>query len=105
MTLWKGFMAEVIDLGSRRVRGGEGAEELRLSGRAICGACFHEWEGDAAVGAVHLDCPACGRAWGLFKNPVEPETCWRCRCGEELFWLTPAGAMCRGCGHLVERLP
>lgn len=69
-----------------------------LTGPAFCGACGHEWDAVAPVEVCHLECPACKRFWGVFKNAVEPETAWRCNCGELLFWLTPEGAMCRKCG-------
>lgn len=77
----------------------EEPDEPHLAGQAICGACGHEWEAVARVGADHLDCPNCGRLWGVFKNIVcPPQFYWRCKCGESLFWLTPTGAMCRRCG-------
>ena len=69
-----------------------------LSGLAVCGACHHEWSVVAAVGGVHLECPKCHRYWGGLKHAIEPETAWRCNCGEQLFWLTPKGALCRRCG-------
>ncbi len=70
-----------------------------LEGEAICGACQHEWQAIQPVGGKqHLECPACHRLWGAFKHAVEPVNSWRCNCGEQLFWLTPTGAMCRRCG-------
>jgi hypothetical protein len=69
-----------------------------LAGAAVCGACHHEWEAEAPAGVGHMECPKCRRMWGAFKHAVEPETLWRCNCGELLFWLTPTGAMCRRCG-------
>lgn len=69
-----------------------------LSGIAICGKCQHEWAAIAPVEATHLECPNCRTFWGAMKHAVEPETAWRCNCGEYLFWLTPTGALCRRCG-------
>lgn len=71
-----------------------------ITGPAFCGACKAEWPAVAPVGSVHFECPQCKRMWGAFKNAVSPPEAWRCNCGEELFWLTPHGAMCRRCGIL-----
>jgi hypothetical protein len=71
-----------------------------IAGCAICGACGHEWSSVASIGTVHLDCPQCKRMWGVFKNAIEPDTAWRCDCGELLFWIIPSGVMCRKCGML-----
>lgn len=77
----------------------EDKQEPHLSGEAFCGGCSHKWVAVAPVGTTHLDCPACGRLWGAFKNVVEPEVAWTCiNCGEQLFFLTQSGAMCRRCG-------
>jgi len=79
----------------------EPAEEdgPHLTGKALCTTCAYEWEAVAPVGTVHLECPACARLQGVFKNAVEPETAWACHCsGNQLFFLTRAGAMCRMCG-------
>jgi hypothetical protein len=86
-------MAEIVSLAEHRDAGPP------LSGTARCGYCSYEWEAVAPVGAVHLECPSCHRMWGAYKHAVEPpKAFWRCNCGEELFWLTPKGAMCRRCG-------
>lgn len=70
-----------------------------ITGKAFCGACRHEWVAVAPVGLNdHLECPSCHRMWGAFKSAVCPEAAWTCICGENLFWLTPNGAMCRRCG-------
>lgn len=71
----------------------------RLVGKAVCGACQHEWDAEALIAEpTHLECPRCHRFWGAFKHAVEPKMAWTCNCGEFLFWLTPDGAMCRRCG-------
>lgn len=69
-----------------------------ISGEAACGACGHCWTAVAPAGTTILECPKCARMWGAYKHCVEPDAAWRCNCGEQLFWLTPTGAMCRRCG-------
>ena len=72
-----------------------------IAGEAICTACEHEWVAVAEEGATTLECPDCYRSFGLLKHPVEPDVKWQCNCGEMLFWFTPSGAMCRGCGIIT----
>ena len=91
-------MGDVIELFPNIDGEDEKSKVPTLSGEAQCGACGHEWSAVADVGVVHFDCPHCGRMWGTFKSAVEPDTTWRCECGEKLFWLTPRGAICRACG-------
>lgn len=92
-------MGEIVTLPKTAAAGGGGeADGPHLVGLAVCGACQYEWQAVAPVETTHFDCPRCGRVWGALKHVVEPETSWRCRCGEYLFWLTPTGAMCRRCG-------
>jgi hypothetical protein len=87
--------AEIIDLPVVRIE----RDEPHLTGQAVCTTCGHEWQAVAAAGTVHLDCPACQRMQGIFKNAVEPQNAWACNCsGNKLFFLTRAGAMCRMCG-------
>lgn len=98
------MMADVIDMTKRRLKADAPyAEETvpHIQGPCRCGACQHEWEGAAPVGVVHTECPNCHRFWGVFKNAIEPDQAWRCNCGEQLFWLTPTGAMCRRCGLIA----
>ncbi len=78
----------------------DGGDGPYWSGECLCGACGHEWAGAAPVGQeAHLECPNCHRFWGAAKHAVTPpHATWRCNCGETLFWLTPAGALCRRCG-------
>lgn len=95
-------MAEIIDLAARKVAP---EDEPHLAGSAVCVACGYEWAGVAPVGTSHLTCPKCDRLWGQFKNVAEPPErshTWRCYCGNELFYLTPAGPFCRGCGIIVR---
>lgn len=69
-----------------------------LRGPAMCTACSHEWQAVAEVGTTTLECEACSRWFGVWVAPVNPEDRWECNCGNQLFWLTPEGAQCRGCG-------
>jgi hypothetical protein len=88
-------MGDVVDL---RPKGGD-ADGPHLAGEAVCGACGREWVAVAPAGTIALECPGCGRLWGALKHIIEPRITWRCRpCGEQLFWLTPDGAVCRRCG-------
>lgn len=73
-----------------------------LAGQAECGACGHKWEAVCPAGVTRFDCPRCDRFWGVMRHAVEPLTAWRCHCGEQLFWITPKGCMCRRCGVLAE---
>lgn len=89
-------MGEIVDISDKLERAEK--EGPHISGQALCGACLTEWVAVAPVGETSLRCPSCKRYWGAFKHAVEPKARWRCNCGEELFWLTPTGAMCRRCG-------
>ena len=91
-------MADILPFKTKVDGDGEEPYDPHLSGPFFCGACGHEWEGVASVGETHVTCPKCNRFWGAAKHVVEPETRWRCNCGETLFWLTPGGALCRRCG-------
>lgn len=73
-------------------------DDHHLSGQAVCPKCDHQWVAVAPVGVVNLECPSCHLIHGVFKAAVVPETAWKCNCGNQLFFLTPGGAMCRGCG-------
>lgn len=74
-------------------------EEPHITGQAMCTVCNHAWTAVAPIGSTHLDCPSCNRLHGVFKNAVEPDIAWACGCsGNQLFFLTRNGAMCRMCG-------
>ena len=91
-------MGSVVDFRCTKVE--EPPDGPHVAGPCRCGACGHEWSGVAPVGAVHLECPKCRRFWGVFKNAIEPEKAWKCRCGELLFWIIPTGVQCRKCGEM-----
>lgn len=88
-------MTNIVSLDARRAAE---QESPHLAGEAECTVCGHRWSAVAPVGTIHLDCPSCDRLQGVFRHGVEPQEAWTCNCGERLFWLTRAGAMCRKCG-------
>lgn len=90
-------MADVIALFAEKPAANED-DGPHIEGPAVCGACQNQWQAVAPVGTTILECPKCARLWGSFKHAIDPESAWRCNCGEQLFWLTPTGAMCRRCG-------
>jgi hypothetical protein len=91
-------VGEIVDLSTRLSQKEE--DGPHLSGEATCGFCGHKWVAVAPVGVTHLDCPKCDRRWGLLDHAIEPKTAWACKCGEQLFWVTTIGIMCRRCGEL-----
>lgn len=72
-----------------------------VSGPAICTKCRHEWVYVAEKSAERdtLECPSCGLYYGVLAAPFIPETVWECDCGSQLYYCTPEGFMCRGCGE------
>ena len=90
----------VIQLGKVACDPADEGAESHITGPAFCQACRHTWTAVAPVGTVHLECPQCKRDWGTFTHAVEPYEAWACNCGEHLFWLVPAGVMCRKCGAM-----
>lgn len=93
-----GIVALFDGTGKPTVKDGPGSDGPHVTGPCRCDACGHRWVGVAPVEVVHLECPKCKRDWGIFENAIEPDVAWRCNCGNRLFWLTPTGALCRGCG-------
>lgn len=80
-------------------------EEQHITGEAVCGTCAHEWVAVAPVGTTELQCPACHVEKGHFKHWCAPEVgsqIYQCNCGNELFWITPNGCVCRGCGVTAQ---
>jgi ribosomal protein S27E len=90
-------MGPVVNLGDYRPHS---------AGKAVCLGCEHEWVSVAPIGCIHLDCPKCERAQGVWKHGFEPqdgESFWRCNCGGTLFYLQPNRVIrCRACGQRVE---
>jgi hypothetical protein len=85
-------MGEVIDISSRN-------PDRWVSGPMLCTACKHEWNGVVPAGMVSgWECPECKCVRAVLKYPVIPPTIWTCKCGGDLFHLTPEGALCRECG-------
>lgn len=89
-------MADVVEFPGKKA--GEEPTEPTLQGPALCLSCRHEWRAVAPVGTTALQCPKCSRYWGIFRNMVEPDVAWTCKCGNQFFFLTPTGAMCCRCG-------
>jgi len=55
-------------------------------GTAYCIGCQHEWEADAPVGGLGLECPSCGLPKGTPKYPFgaqEGDLLLWCDCGCE----------------------
>lgn len=85
-------MSNVVNLAERRPR---------LTGRARCLACRHEWQAVCPVGVVFgLECSACGAEKGIILNPVEHDGAhYRCGCGNFYMLVTPDRIYCPGCGE------
>lgn len=73
-----------------------------VAGTMVChSGCGHEWEGVAKVGDTAVECPECHRNLGVIKAEIVPPVFWQCgNCGNDLFYLTPQGALCRMCGGI-----
>lgn len=74
-----------------------------ISGPVRCLRCRHEWVAVAPAGTTNgLNCSACNCDTGVFVTLIWPPagtSIWTCKCGGELFALTPAGApLCVRCG-------
>lgn len=70
-------------------------------GAAFCLSCDHTWRAVAETGTTELECPNCRRHTGHWKfefYPSEGQMARVCRCGNQLFYLTPDGHMCASCG-------
>lgn len=73
----------------------------RLSGKARCCACRHDWIAAAPVGVDWLECPECGLMKGRFYYHALPPAdgdMWVCACGCDVFHVTRAAAFCINCG-------
>lgn len=70
-----------------------------LRNLAKCMSCKHEWQAEAPLGTVWLDCPACTLNCGRFIGTVSYEgDHWHCNCGNNLFYITPTKTYCPCCG-------
>lgn len=70
-------------------------------GRARCIACQHEWVAVARVGEVWLQCPNCETVKGLFQfscSVPDGGVIWKCLCGSEAMFISPANIRCCSCG-------
>lgn len=84
-------MGSVVDLDSKRPH---------REGPCICTKCQHEWHGVVPVteGLDCLECPSCKMYFGVFRGPEMPGMTFVCKCGGNLFYLTPDGHKCHSCG-------
>lgn len=76
-------------------------EEPYAQGEAFCNGCGHVWQAIAPVGLVRFECPACQAMKGMWRFEFAPEQgqlVRECDCGNQLFYLTPEGHLCAGCG-------
>lgn len=84
----------VVDLDSKRKK------EPYLKGKARCLTCKHEWVAVHPIPMEWMECPSCGCRKGWMKNPVVYSQLphWMCKCGNDLFQITPYGSYCPNCG-------
>lgn len=71
------------------------------AGQAFCISCDHTWTAVVPTGVTQFECPACHRDTGMWKFPFAPsegQMVRECRCGNQLFYLTPDGHLCANCG-------
>jgi Zn finger protein HypA/HybF involved in hydrogenase expression len=74
-------------------------EQPNLEGEALCMQCQHEWAAVCPIGVVWLECPECHSMKGHMKYDVQRDGHeWKCRCGNDLFRVTPDGYYCPNCG-------
>ena len=73
-----------------------------LTGKALCLDCKHEWVSVAPVGAVWLECPACGLVRGRFWSFVSwvDKLHYACPCGYDVFFVHEDGIACPNCSLL-----
>ena len=84
-------MSNIVSIDSKRPT---------MRGEAICTKCKHTWHAVVPENADKdtLDCPSCGSYHGAFRGPYLPEVAFVCNCGSKLFYLSPEGHVCHGCG-------
>ena len=87
--------AEVVDLNSRRPH---------RVGPARCRGCGHEEKAVVSPldGPLPMECPACHESKFWYMGVIDPGGLrWECgQCGNDLFFITPAGAHCAFCDHV-----
>lgn len=70
------------------------------NGTYRCLACKFEQHATAPVGWVFIDCPCCGTE--RFTNKytyVKSDTVFTCKCGCDVFSITPSRLFCPNCGQ------
>lgn len=86
-------MGDVIDIASRTTM---------MEGTGYCVGCHHSWPHRAPPGEGGFDCPACGAQTAVWRGICVPDPdtglVWNCNCGNDMFFLTPTGPFCPGCG-------
>lgn len=93
-------MGELIQFRKREERPTD-KPEPHQAGEAFCMACDHTWAAVAPVGTVWFECPNCHAHKGhfTFECGLPNGTLVRtCKCGNQLFNLTPEGHFCPNCG-------
>ena len=85
-------MGDIVELDAFRR-----AEHVQGPARCLC--CGHQWHLVAPVGTAEFECPACGLMKGRLVQLVyrleQPHRV--CRCGNDLFHVTPEGPYCPTC--------
>jgi hypothetical protein len=73
--------------------------EPTMTGEAVCLCCHTTWTCVVPVGSTWLECPSCTLTAGRMRYPVQrPGAHWTCKCGNDLFHVTPDGMYCPSCG-------
>jgi len=93
--------ADIIDLDLRRPE----KTDPHLAGKAKCTACSHNWAAVAPVGTDRLECPNCQTlrgVWLSFCTGREGVALYTCRCGCDVFVLTPDELVCTACGECKD---
>ena len=73
-----------------------------ITGQARCSKCKHEWAAVVPESADQgtLTCPECKSYFGAFLGPMLPEVRFVCKCGGDLFYLSPEGHVCHACNTI-----
>ena len=73
-----------------------------MTGNVLCIECGNKWVAVAPIETTELECEKCGTMKGAWEHMAAPETCWRCGCGNQHFYIDTNGAMCARCGKRQE---